>query len=90
LDVIQEWNPEVLVSDIGMPEEDGYSLIAKVRRLPSDHRNVPAVALTAYARADDRMRALTVGFQMHVPKPVEVAELVLVVANLGGRGVPSA
>jgi PAS domain S-box-containing protein len=90
LDVIQEWNPDVLISDIGMPEEDGYSLVAKVRSLSSEHRHVPAVALTAYARAEDRMRALAVGFQMHVPKPVEVAELLLVVAKLGGRLLPSA
>jgi CheY-like chemotaxis protein len=70
-----------------MPEEDGYNLLTKVRRLPSAHRKVPALALTAYARAEDR--ALAVGFQMHLPKPVEVAELLSVVATLAGRELPS-
>ena len=75
--------PDVLVSDIGMPEHDGYVLIRKVRALPlSKGGGVPAVALTAYARPEDRRRVLTEGFMMHVPKPVEPAELVTVVANL--------
>jgi CheY-like chemotaxis protein len=70
--------PDVLVSDIGMPEQDGYVLIRKVRALPASRGGtVPAVALTAYARADDRRRVLSEGFMMHVP-----AELVTVVANL--------
>jgi PAS domain S-box-containing protein len=90
LEAIQLWNPAVLISDIGMPEEDGYSLITKVRNLRSSHRSVPAVALTAYARAEDRVRALAAGFQMHVPKPVELAELLLVVASLAGRELHSA
>ncbi len=77
---------DVLVSDIGMPEEDGYVLIRKVRALEGGGGgSIPAVALTAYARAEDRMRALSSGFQMHVPKPVEPAELITVVANLAGR-----
>jgi PAS domain S-box-containing protein len=75
--------PDVLVSDIGMPDENGYELIGKVRRLkPEQGGNIPAVALTAYARTEDRMRALAAGFQSHVPKPVEPAELALVVASL--------
>ncbi|HEX8723617.1 MAG TPA: PAS domain S-box protein [Pyrinomonadaceae bacterium] len=78
---------DVLVSDIGMPEEDGYDLIRRVRALAGERGGtIPAVALTAYARAEDRMRALRSGFQMHVPKPVEPAELITVVANLAGRG----
>ena len=75
--------PDVLISDIGMPGEDGYELIRKVRAL--DHAagaNIPAAALTAYARAEDRRKALDAGFMMHLPKPVEPAELVAVVANL--------
>jgi CheY-like chemotaxis protein/anti-sigma regulatory factor (Ser/Thr protein kinase) len=77
---------DVLISDIGMPEDDGYSLIAKIRRLPADRGGrVPAAALTAYARAEDRVRALRCGFQTHVPKPVEPSELIAVVANLAGR-----
>ncbi|HMG53854.1 MAG TPA: ATP-binding protein, partial [Kofleriaceae bacterium] len=75
--------PDVLVSDIGMPVEDGYALIRRVRALPaSQGGKVPAVALTAYARSDDRRRVLTEGFMMHMPKPVEPAELVAVVANV--------
>jgi CheY-like chemotaxis protein len=65
-----------------MPEMDGYSFIAKVRNLPAEQAGtVPAVALTAYARAEDRLRVLAAGFQSHVPKPVE---LVTVVASLAG------
>jgi PAS domain S-box-containing protein len=82
---IEVWKPNVLVSDIGMPLEDGYAFIRKVRKLSSDQRHVPAVALTAYARAEDRMQALGAGFDMHVPKPIEVAELLLVLAKLAGR-----
>jgi CheY-like chemotaxis protein len=69
-----------------MPEEDGYSLIQKVRAnesAPGDR--IPAVALTAYARAEDRVRALSAGFQVHVPKPVDPVELIVVVASLTGR-----
>ena len=84
--VTSQWRPDVLVSDIGMPGEDGYSLIRKVRALePERAGEVPAAALTAYARAEDRLRALSAGYQMHVAKPVEPDELVLVVARLAGR-----
>jgi signal transduction histidine kinase len=83
---LQSDRPDVLVSDIGMPGEDGYSLIRKIRCLAADHGGaVAAVALTAYARAEDRVRCIREGFQMHVPKPVEPAELVTVVAALAGR-----
>jgi PAS domain S-box-containing protein len=82
---IGDWNPQLLVSDIGMPELDGYAFIRKVRALDSEARDIPAIALTAYARAEDRMRALAAGFQMHVPKPVEASELVMVIASLVKR-----
>ncbi|HJQ67638.1 MAG TPA: GAF domain-containing protein [Blastocatellia bacterium] len=83
---IKEWEPDVLVSDIEMPGEDGYMLIRKVRELESElGRKLPAVALTAHARAEDRMRVLSSGYQMHVPKPVEPAELAVVIASLAGR-----
>ncbi len=86
LRAVEELRPDVLLSDIEMPGEDGYSLIAKVRALGPDRGgNTPAAALTAYARAEDRTRALLAGFQLHVPKPVEPLELVAVVANLAGR-----
>jgi signal transduction histidine kinase/CheY-like chemotaxis protein len=78
--------PDVLVTDIGMPGEDGFSLIRKIRALPAAHGGeVPAVALTAYARPDDRTRALLAGFQLHIPKPVEPAELIAAVASLTHR-----
>ena len=78
--------PDVLVSDIGMPGEDGYTLIQRVRALgPERGGAVPAVALTAYARAEDRMKAIMAGFQHHVSKPVEPAELITMVASLATR-----
>jgi signal transduction histidine kinase len=78
--------PDVVVSDIGVPGEDGYSLIRRLRaRAAEQGGNVPAVALTAYARAEDRVRALAAGFQMHLAKPVDPAELVASVAALAGR-----
>ena len=90
LRAVEALRPDVLLSDIEMPGEDGYSLIAKVRALGPDHGgNTPAAALTAYARAEDRTRALLAGFQLHVPKPVEPSELVAVVTNLAGRVVPT-
>jgi PAS domain S-box-containing protein len=77
---------DVLVSDIGMPGMDGYALIGKIRQLPlEDGGGIPAAALTAYAGVEDRMRALSAGYQLHIPKPVEPAELTTVVANLAGR-----
>ena len=84
--LIEDEIPDVLVSDIGMPDEDGYSLIRRVRALGTERGgNVPAVALTAYARAEDRMKAILAGFQMHVPKPVEGAELLTMIASLAQR-----
>lgn len=86
LEGVEQWRPSVLVSDIGMPDEDGYALIGKLRALgPERGGDIPAVALTAYARSEDRMRALASGFQMHVPKPIEAGELIVVIASLAGR-----
>jgi CheY-like chemotaxis protein len=83
---VRDLRPDVLISDLGMPGEDGYSLIKKVRALPPEQGGqIPAAALTAYARVEDRMRVLRAGFQIHLPKPVEPAELVAVVASLSGR-----
>lgn len=77
---------DILISDIGMPHRDGYELITEIRRLPVKRNgNIPAIALTAYARTEDRLRALRSGYQMHVPKPVELAELVAVIASLASR-----
>ncbi|MFO0578729.1 MAG: PAS domain S-box protein [Polyangia bacterium] len=83
LALLDGWDADVLVSDIGMPGESGYELIRKVRQRSADRGGtIPAVALTAYARLQDRMQALAAGFQMHVAKPVEPAELVVVVKSL--------
>jgi len=86
IQALQRFKPDVLISDIGMPLEDGYALIAKVRSKEiAQAEHIPAVALTAYAREQDRLRATEAGFDMHLPKPVEPGELVRVVANLAGR-----
>lgn len=86
LEALKRQRPDVLVSDIGMPSEDGYTLIGKVRALESEGGEyIPAVALTAYAREVDRQKAIATGFQEHLPKPVEPAELVAVVAHLVGQ-----
>jgi CheY-like chemotaxis protein len=78
--------PDILISDIGMPEEDGYSLISRIRVLEAEQETpLPAIALTAFAREEERTRALNAGFQMHIPKPVEPKELVAAVASLAGR-----
>jgi CheY-like chemotaxis protein len=74
--------PDVLVTDIAMPDRDGYDLIRCLRELPGRAHSLPAVALTAYAREEDRARALAVGFQCHLAKPVDAARLVSVLANL--------
>ena len=87
LAAISSGAPDLLISDIGMPEEDGYELIRRVRELPAEGGGkVPAIALTAYARTEDRLHALRAGYEMHVPKPVEMAELVTVAASLARRG----
>ena len=90
LDALEQHHPDILISDLGMPDEDGYSLISKIRALPAERGGqIPAAALTAYARAEDRMRVLRSGFQFHLPKPVDSAELVTVVASLAGRAYQS-
>jgi CheY-like chemotaxis protein len=77
--------PHVLISDIGMPEEDGYALIRSVRTLPAESkRTIPAIALTAFARNEDRTRALVEGFNVHMAKPVEPRALVQAVLDLVG------
>ena len=78
---LQTFNPDVLVSDLGMPEHDGYELIEAIRRRP-DGQRMAAVALSALARSEDRARALQAGYQMHLAKPVDGAELVAAIRNL--------
>jgi len=85
LDLLKAWRPDVLLSDIGMPGEDGYSLIRKVRALPADTGGeTPAIALTGFGRTQDRQRALAAGFHLHVAKPVDPAELTILIAGLAG------
>jgi PAS domain S-box-containing protein len=87
LDKLRSVKPDLLVSDIEMANEDGYSLIRKVRALEDERgRRIPSIALTAHARSSDRLRALAEGFQMHMSKPVEPAELALAIANLFNSG----
>jgi PAS domain S-box-containing protein len=86
LDLIEQFKPDILITDIGMPGESGYDLIRMVRQLPADKGGgIPAIALTAYARMQDRLQILSAGFQMHVPKPIEPIELATVVASLAKR-----
>jgi CheY-like chemotaxis protein len=83
LDLLQHESFDILVSDIGMPELDGYELIRRARSLDTgDKRPIPAIAVTAYARAEDRQRSLLAGYQMHLAKPIEAWELVAGIASL--------
>jgi len=83
---LETFTPDILISDIGMPGVDGYDLIRQIRKLSVDeHRKIAAIALTAYTRVEDRLQALRAGYDMHVPKPVELAELVAVAATLARR-----
>ncbi len=86
LEALQQWRPHVLVSDIEMPGEDGYSLIRKMRALDAQRGGkTPAIALTAYGRTEDRMRALSAGYNMHVPKPVDPGEFTAIIASVADR-----
>jgi CheY-like chemotaxis protein len=83
LDALDKERFHLLISDIAMPDEDGYSLLKKVRALPPEHGGrIPAVALTAHSMVQDRLQSLRAGFQSHVPKPVVPEELVEVVASI--------
>jgi signal transduction histidine kinase/ActR/RegA family two-component response regulator len=86
LSKLAEWKPDVILSDIAMPDEDGYSFIQQVRTLPRDKGGeTPAAALTAYARDVDRRQALAAGYQMHIAKPISANQLVTMIARLAGR-----
>ena len=75
MEIAKQGEIDLVVSDIGMPEEDGYSLIGRIRKLPGPIAKVPAVAVTAYATRADRQKALTAGFDEHLPKPLDLAAL---------------
>jgi signal transduction histidine kinase/DNA-binding response OmpR family regulator len=88
LDTLDGWTPDVLVSDIGMPGVDGYAFIGEVRRREADSGGrLPAIALTAYAGVEDRRRAISAGFETHLAKPLDPAEMVAAVAKLAGRSL---
>jgi CheY-like chemotaxis protein len=89
LEALKSETPDVLISDIAMPNEDGYQLLTKVRALGIEHaRFLPAVAITAYAREEDRLQAIASGFQAFLAKPIELSELITVVAE-AARGAES-
>ncbi len=81
--ILAGWKADVLVSDVGMPGEDGYGLISSLRAKDTEVAQIAAVALTAYASREDKVRLLSAGFQAHVPKPLDAAELVAVITSLG-------
>jgi CheY-like chemotaxis protein len=86
LEILKRERPQMIISDIGMPDEDGYTFIKQVRSLkPEEGGRTPAAALTAFARAEDRTRALRAGYQSHLAKPVEATELTAVVASLAAK-----
>jgi len=83
LQKLTEGRPDLLLSDIGMPGEDGYELIRKVRALPREQGGgIPAAAITAYTRPEDRRRILNAGFSVHLPKPIDPAELIAMVSSI--------
>ncbi len=85
MQLVPKVNPQVLVSDVGMPGEDGFDLMRQVRKAGYTARDLPAVALTAFVHEEDRRQALLAGFQVHVPKPVDPHDLTVVIASLAGR-----
>lgn len=86
LALMDQWKPDLLISDIAMPRESGFDLIREVRARPAESGGrIPAIAITAYARVQDRLKVLSAGFQTHVPKPIEPIELATIVASLTRR-----
>jgi len=86
LAVVEHWLPHLVVADVEMPDEDGYSLVRRLRLLPPERGGTtPAVAVTAYGRVEDRIRSVSSGFDLHLPKPIEPIELIAVAANLARR-----
>lgn len=87
LSILAQWQPDLLLSDIGMPEMDGYTFIQKLRDLPTEQdRFLPAIALTAYAGETNHQQALSAGFQKHLTKPVDPVELIFAIGETLGKG----
>jgi CheY-like chemotaxis protein len=85
LEILSNARPNIVISDIGLPDIDGYELIGRIRRLdPREGGRIPAIALTAHASSEDRTKALRAGFQAHIAKPVDPRELVASIASLAG------
>jgi CheY-like chemotaxis protein len=82
MEIMTAWRPEIVVADIAMPDGGGYELI---RRMRGQGIKTPTIAITAYARDEDRLRALAAGFRLHLPKPIELYELLVSIASLTGR-----
>jgi CheY-like chemotaxis protein len=87
LDAVRHQPPDVIVADIGMPGMDGLQLIRALRQLDAPLRRIPAAALTAYARSQDRIISLTSGYQMHLVKPIDPLELIVAVSSLAPRQI---
>lgn len=85
LETIAEWQPHVIVSDIGLPEMDGYDLMRALRKLEGDGKRIPAIALTGYAGVVDESKALNAGYELHFSKPINLSELVNAIARLAGK-----
>jgi CheY-like chemotaxis protein len=86
LETAKSFRPDVVISDIGMPGKDGYQFIRELRQIAQDiGKKFPAVALTAFARSEDRTRAMMAGYQVHIAKPIEPQELLATVGSLAGR-----
>jgi CheY-like chemotaxis protein len=90
LQILCEWRPDVLLTDIAMPGEDGYALMRKVRALGGNRARIAAVALTAHARVEDRKKAFDAGFEWHLAKPIDPGELVSVIVTLVPKNAPPA
>jgi PAS domain S-box-containing protein len=82
LESFSRWDFDMLISDIGLPDEDGYSLIEKIRNSGSNKSRIPAIALTAYARAEDKTKAISAGYQLHLAKPINLTELITAISTI--------
>jgi len=85
LKMIEDWKPDVVVSDIGLPEMDGYDFMRRLRELEGDGERIPAIAVTGYAGAVDESKALNAGYALHLSKPIELNELAKAIARVSRR-----